>query len=159
MKKYKYNFPKSALIFMLLGIVVAIACCVWNIYRFLIIIKENIDPSIYDYLSLAIAILLSIAFIVIAICAYFNSYYVIKQNKVILNWGIIKTTVDLNEVKEIKLITDKNQLQLVFKDESYFIIATNTLDFSTFIEEIKSNKKEIVYIQDTESEDKSGKNV
>ena len=150
MKKYKYTFPTLALVIMLIGAVLAVLCAGWNIVRFSLFIKENVEITIYNYMSLILAILLSVGYIVVAVLAYFNSYYQVDKTNVILKWGIIKNVIDLNEVKEIKLLVENKKLELVFNDDSYFVIATQEKWFNSFVDDIKNAKPNIVYVQVSE---------
>ena len=150
MKKYKYTFPPLALVIMLIGAVLAVLCVGWNIVRFSLFIKENVEITIYNYMSLILAIVLSIGYIVVAVLAYFNSYYLVDKTNVILKWGVIKNVIDLNEVKEIKLLVENKKLELVFNDDSYFVIATQEKWFNSFVDDIKNAKPNIVYVQVSE---------
>ena len=150
MKKYKYTFPTLALVIMLIGSVLAVLCAGWNIVRFSLFVKQNVEITIYNYMSLILAILLSVGYIVVAVLAYFNSYYQVDKTNVILKWGIIKNVIDLNEVKEIKLLVENKKLELVFNDDSYFVIATQEKWFNSFVDDIKNAKPNIVYVQDSE---------
>ena len=107
-----------------------------------------------NYISIILAVALSLGFLVIAISAYFNSYYTIKDNKVILRWGIIKNVIDLSEVKEIKLLTNNGKLELVFNDDCYFVIATKPEWYESFIDEIKACCPSIIFTQETKIENK-----
>ena len=147
MKKYKFKFNTLTLILMAVGILVAIACAVLNGYRLINKINGDYELTIYEYISFPMIGLLAIGFIVIIVLAYFNSYYKITENKVILNFGIIKNVIDLNEITEIRLLTSKNKLELIFKDESYFVVATNPDWFESFIDEIKKAKPSINFLQ------------
>ena len=150
MKKYKYTFPPLALVIMLIGAVIAVLCVGLIIVRFSLYIKENLEITIYNYMSLILAIVLSIGYIVVAVLAYFNSYYLVDKTNVILKWGVIKNVIDLNEVKEIKLLVENKKLELVFNDDSYFVIATQEKWFNSFVDDIKNAKPNIVYVQVSE---------
>ncbi len=154
MKKYKYTFPSSALVFMILGSIASILCFVLNVIRFSNLLSSNVEITLYNYISIILAVALSLGFLVIAISAYFNSYYEIKDNKVILRWGVVKNTLDLNDVKEIKLLTNTIKLELVFKDDSYFVIATKPSWYESFIDEIKTSNPSILFTQETKIENK-----
>lgn len=154
MNKYKFKFGKLTIGLMLVGIVVAILCLVLNIIRFLNLINGNFELSLYNYLTLIITATLSIGFIVIVLCAYFNSYYKITDKNLILRFGIIKNEFNLTDIKEVRLLTQKSKLELLFKDESYFIVSTNANWFETFVDEIKEKCPKIEFVQFSEEENK-----
>ena len=126
MKNYKYKFSKLVVALMFVGIIVAVACLILNVIRFLNLINEKYELTLYNYLTIIITGVLSIGFIVIVLCAYFNSYYKITDKTLILRFGIIKNEFDLNDVKEVRLLTAKSKLELLFNDESYYIVSTNS---------------------------------
>ena len=152
MKKYKFKFNNLTLILMLVGILVAIGCIIVNTLRLINKINGEYALTIYEYLSFPLIFLLAVGFIVIVVFAFFNSYYKIDNDKVILKFGIIKNVIDLKDVTEIKLLTKKNKLELIFKDESYFVIATNPDWFESFVDEIKQKQPKIAFVQISEEE-------
>ncbi len=152
MKKYKFRFNNLTLILMVVGILVALACIVANVYRLTVKISGSYEFTLYEYISFPLIGLLSIGFIVIVVLAFFNSYYKIDEEKVILRFGIIKNVIDLKEVTEIRLLTSKSKLELIFKDESYFVIATNPDWFESFVDEIKEKRPKIAFVQISEDE-------
>lgn len=150
MKKYKFKFNALTLILMVVGILIAIGCLVVNVLRLINKINGNYGFTIYEYISFPLIGLLAIGFIVIIICAYFNSYYKITDETVVLRFGIIKNVIELKEIREVRLLTKKSKLELIFKDESYFVIATNPDWFESFVDEIKVKKPNISYVQISE---------
>ncbi len=150
MKKYKYKFPSSIVIVGIIGIVVAICCMAFGVYRFLNLLNENIKPSLYQYITFALTVLLPIFYMVIAVSAYFSSYYFVTETQVVLKWGVISNKFNLNDIKEVKLITNDSKLELIFKDDTYFLIATGKEWFDSFVDEIKTKKPNIPYIVHTD---------
>ena len=150
MKKYKYKFPSSLVIVGIVGIFVAIGCMVLGVYRFLNLLNENIKPTLYQYISFALTILLPIVYMVVAVSAYFNSYYYINEKQVVLKWGVISNKFNLSDIKEVKLITNDSKVEIVFLDDTYFLIATGKEWFDSFVDEIKLKKPNISYIVITE---------
>lgn len=148
--KYKYQFTKTFYIIAVIGGLVALGCIVVNAVRFISLLSKGIAPSFYEYVSLILSVFLSVFFIVFMISAFIKSYYKITDNAVILRWGIIKNTIDISDVKEIKLITNQNKLELIFEDESYFIIVVSDSWKEKFVDELKSKFPTIPYIQETE---------
>lgn len=153
-KKYKYKFTKSFYIIGILGSVIALACIVINAIRFIGLSSKQIVPGFYEYVSLILSVLLSIAFIVFIITAIKSSYYQITDKQVILKWGIIKNKIDISDVKEIKFITNTQKLELTFEDDSYFVIAVSSEWKEDFVDELRKTFPKIPYIQETEEEKK-----
>ncbi len=154
MKKYKYKFNKKLLIVGIIGIIVAIACIVVGVLRFINLNNQDVKITTYQYISFALIIVLPIAYMVIAISAYFNSYYYITEMEVVLKWGVLANKFKLSDVKEVKLLTNESKLELSFKDDTYFVIITQKEWFEQFVDEIKSKKPNIDYIVITNPENK-----
>ena len=153
-KKYKYKFTKSFYIIGILGGVIALACIVINAIRFIGLSSKQIVPGFYEYVSLILSVLLSIAFIVFIITAIKSSYYQITDKQVILKWGIIKNKIDISDVKEIKFITNTQKLELTFEDDSYFVIAVSSEWKEDFVDELRKTFPKIHYIQETQEDKK-----
>ena len=151
LKKYKYKFNKSFYAIAIIGTVVAIACLVLNLIRFIKLNEKDIVPGFYEYVSLVLSVVLSIAFLIFVVSSFINSYYAIEDVGVILKWGVIKNTIKASDIKQIKLITDTDSLELVFEDESYFLIAINKSEQELFINELKQKYNSVVFIQETSS--------
>lgn len=152
MKKFKYKFTRLTFWLLIGGIVLAAACIALNIVRFVNIINSNLALDFYNVSSLVIAVVLSIAFIVFATIALLNSYYIIKEKSVVFKFGFIPTKIDVSEVKEVKFEGAKNKLELVFLDDSYFVIMVDKKDYESFVDEFRSKFTKIPYIQVTEPE-------
>ena len=148
--KYKYKFTKTFYIVAAVGSLLAIGCIIINAIRVIGLVSKGYALGFYEYVSLILAVLLSIFFIVFIVCSLLNSYYVITDKAVVLKWGFIKNVIDVSEVKEIKFILGKNKLELTFEDESYFIIAVNDGWKQPFIDELKSKFPSVLYVQETE---------
>ena len=151
LKKYKYQFNKNFYAVAIFGSLVAVACLVLNVIRFINLSSKGISPSFYEYVSLVVSVVLSIAFVVFVITAICDSYYIIENDFVLLKWGVIQNKLKSEEFKEIKLITNQNKLELIFKDDSYFVIAVSKSWQEEFINEIKAKYPSVLFIQETEA--------
>ncbi|MBO5713079.1 MAG: hypothetical protein J6R88_02600 [Clostridia bacterium] len=154
MKKYKYSFSKLIIGLFILGIVLALACIGLNVYRFVLNINLNNEITFNDWIMIILIILLSVAFIVIAVSCFISSYCTVEDKTVILAWGIIKNKLDLNEVTEIKYYYSNTRLELVFKDESYFYIAVSPEWVDDFVNDIKLANPKILYFEDSSVSEK-----
>lgn len=149
-KKYKYQFNKTFYVIAIVGALVALLCIGINVYRFISLSVKDIVPGFYEYLSLILAVVLSIGFIVFVASALIKSYYEVTEKAVILRWGVVKNTLKAEEIEKIRLVTDNNQLELIFKDESYFIINVSSKDKEEFVNDVKSKFENVLYLQETE---------
>jgi hypothetical protein len=156
MKKYKYKFTPLMLSLLIGLIVLALVCIAINVYSIVKNISLNIALSLTNYISYAITILLSICAVVISICAIFNSYYKITDTEIVLKWGIIKNKFDLSTIKQIKLIPLAKKMELVFKDDSFFVVSTCEKWHEEFVDELKSKNPNVSFVQDSVEGGKKG---
>ncbi len=154
MKKYKYKFTPLVIVLLIALLVIAVCCIGLNVYRLVDNILKNNEINFYSWISYAVIILLSIIAIVLVISIFVKSYYEITEKAVILRWGLIKNEIDLKMVKQIKLSAVNHKLELIFEDESFFVILTNELWFEDFVDEIKQKRPQIVFVQDSVNTDK-----
>ncbi len=154
MKKYKYKFTPLVIALLITLTLIALVCIGLNLYRLIDNILKNNQISLMNWISYAIIIILSITAIVLVISIFLKSYYQITEKSVLLRWGLIKNEIELKSVKEIKLSKTKGRLELVFEDESFFVILTNQLWFEEFVDQIKLKRPEIVFVQDSIETDK-----
>ncbi|MBO7214024.1 MAG: hypothetical protein J6V66_00855 [Clostridia bacterium] len=152
MNKFKYNFSKLFYIIAGVGSLVAVACIILNAIRYSSNIQKGIELNLYNHLSLIFTIILALAFIVVVITAALSSKYTVYQDKVVLNWGIIKNTIKLSEVKSIKLVTDTQKLEFIFDDESYFVIVIKKEEYEKFVDSVKAVNNKITYVQGVDIE-------
>lgn len=152
MKKYKHTYSNLIIALFILGIIIAVACIALNLYRFVLKIRGEYEITGYDWFMLILVILLSILFIVIAVSCFISSNYKVEGKTLILNWGIIKNKLDLLEVTKINYYPDKNRLELIFTDESYFYIATKKEWVEDLVTDIKSGNSKILYIEESSVE-------
>ena len=154
MKKYKYKFTPLVVVLLISLSLIALICLGLNVYRIFDNISKNNQITIMNWISYAVIILLSIIAIVLVVSIFIKSYYQITENSVILRWGLIKNQIELKSVKQIKLSKVKGRLELIFEDESYFVILTSQLWFEEFVDQIKSKNPEIIFVQDSVETDK-----
>ena len=154
MKRYKYKFTPLVITLLIALCVIAVVCMGLNIYRLIDNISKNNQITLMNSISYVVIIILSIVAIVLVISIFVKSYYQITENSVVLRWGLIKNVIELKSVKQIKLSKVKGRLELIFEDESYFVILTNQLWFEEFVDQIKSKRPEIIFVQDSVETDK-----
>jgi len=152
MKSYKYKFSTFAIILMIVGLLLSIGCIVLNLVRYISRIDEG-TISTYDWISLAIILIISIVFIVIVTSMLISTKYTITDKEIVLSYGIIKNPIKISEIKEIKLHVKNKRLELIFDDESYFNIIIKEEWFEDFVNELKLKSSNIIFSQESENND------
>ncbi len=154
MNKYKYKFTPIVIALLIALILIAVACIGLNVYRLIDNLVKNNEINVMNWISYGIIIVLSLFAIVIVVSMFISSYYYITDKKVVLKWGLIKNEIELAQVKQIKLTAVKRRLELIFEDESFFVIVTDEVWFEKFVDEIKAKRPQITFIQDSVNTDK-----
>ena len=154
MKRYTYKFTPLVIILLIALLVIAVCCIGLNVYRLIDNIVKNNEINFYSWISYAVIILLSIIAIILVISIFAKSYYEINEKAVVLRWGLIKNEIELKTVKQVKLSAVNHKLELIFEDESFFVILTDELWFEEFVDEIKQKRPQIVFVQDSVNTDK-----
>lgn len=152
MKKFKYTFSKLIIALFIVGMVIAAASIALNIVRLSKNIQGGFEVSGYDWFILILVIALSLFFIAVATSCMISSYYVVENKSIVLRWGFIKNKIDLNEVKEMKYYPEKDRLELVFSDDSFFIVSTRKEWVNEFVDLVKTEIPKIPFIQDSVSD-------
>lgn len=153
MKKYKYVYSKTIIILFIVGILVAIASVVLNAYRFILKARGEYEITGYEWFTLGLTIALSILFIAIAVSCFISSYYKVENKNLILSWGFIKNKFDLLEVTKMNYYSNKNRLELIFTDESYFYVSTKPEWVNDLVDDIKQANSKIIYVEETVAEE------
>ena len=153
MKTYKYTFSKLITALLIFGIVLAVSCIGLNLYALIVNLQGNYEITGYDWFKFILIFALGILFIVLGVACLISSYYKVENKTIILKWGLIKNEFDLREVNEVKYNKEKNRLELIFNDESYFYVSTKTSWVYDLVSDIKAANSKIIYIEDSSETD------
>ncbi len=149
MQKFKYKFTSLIIVLICLLIVLALACMGFNIYRLITALLGNFEITLMNWISYGLLVILPIVAIVLSISALVSSFYEITNTQVILKWGLMKNTIELKDIKSVKLRGNERKLELIFYDDAYFIVQTNEEWFESFVDVLKEKRPQITFIQDT----------
>ena len=125
--------------------VVAGACLVWNVIRLVNFLKDPEIVSVYSYISAALCILIPLLFGVFATAMLITSYYKIDGGYLTVKYGVIKDKFSLKEMDNVVRDLDKNQLLVVFKDESSLRVVIDEKFFVDFTAELLKAEPSISY--------------
>ncbi|MDE6274313.1 MAG: hypothetical protein K2L87_04625 [Clostridiales bacterium] len=111
-KKYKFQF--SALIYAMFGIGLALAgagigLTIWRI------ITQGAD-GVYQWLQHILILFMSGLFTVIIISMLIKSQYVLYEDKLVLQFGLIRTKYELKKIYSIHLFKGAGKLAVYFDD-------------------------------------------
>ncbi len=148
-KKFKYNLTTTVKILLYVGLALAATCLVWNVVR---MFNGSITDD-YDYISVILALGLSVAFLVIATGVLINSAFTLKEKTLVVNWGVLKNSFNYSEIINVTYYKIPNKLVIYFKDETWFNIVISPAEYSEFADCLRQMSKRITYEEN--STDKS----
>ena len=138
MKKFRFQFNVYIAILLTLTLLIGLTALGFNIYS--IFFLPPFD-SVIKYIALAVICLLLVAFILLVL---FNSNYAIKNNRIILTFGFIKTFYDTDKLVQFTLFEEGKILVAYFCDQTYTRIVIKTQEFDKFIEQVKNINPKII---------------
>ena len=147
MDKFRYKFSPKILILTLIGAALAVTCLVWNIVRLVRLIMSE-DVGAYAVISVAVAILMSVVFLVLMAAMLIDSSYVFGKNYLTVKFGFIKTTYKYSEIKQIVWFKENNKLTMFHEDESFSNVVISDNFYREFTDELIKHNDKIVYFED-----------
>ena len=153
MDKYKYKFSIKLYVLMGLGFLLAVACFIWNVIRIFRLIEDGITDA-YTIISVSVAILMSIAFVVIISALLVDSSYVFEQNNLVIKFGFIKNVYSYKDIKQLVWFKSNNKLTIYFKDESFLTVVIEEKDYLPFANSLTQKNEKVVYYEDINTESK-----
>lgn len=142
MNKYKYNYSKLVLTLIILGIPLALACIVMNVFR---LIKSYADLNAYNYASVFVVIAVSIAYLVIAIALLIDSSYYVTDKHFVLKWGVLKNEIELKSITRIVYNTATDKLAIYYNDDNFFMLNAKNVNYGELAEIIKEKNNRVVF--------------
>ena len=153
MNRYKYRFSGKIFAVTAVGLLLAAVCLILNIVRLVNLIAAE-SVGIYTIISVAVAIIMSVAFIVIIIAMLADSRYIFEKNFLVTKFGFIRNTTDYKTIKQIVWFKEVNKLTVFYDDERFANIVISDGEYQAFAEELRSHNPNIIYFEDITSENK-----
>lgn len=142
MKIYKISFNLLATILLYFVCVLTLGGVGWNIYN-LIAVAHNV----YNYVSFSVLLIVSALVFVFAILVLFNSRYVLTKQKLTTKIGLIKTTVNIEDITQIIHFTSTKKLTVFLKDEYLFNVIIKETCYEKFVKDLTEYNANIKYSQ------------
>lgn len=155
MKIFKYQFNKTTLAAIYIGLVISAIAFGVTLYQ---VIRYGISSSVvvgYTIIQYVLMFALSIALCVILISFLSSSYYAIdgEKKKLITSFGIIKSKYDIGLIDKIELDRNTNKLSVTFEDSNFIVIVVKEQWYEDFVDEILKVKPAIEFSIKTETPD------
>lgn len=142
MKKYKISYSLPVLILIFAGMAVAVASAV--MYS-LTLFSSPDTASTYNYVTLAVIYLVSIAYLLLSISMLVSSSYTVDDKYFTLNWGILKSRLEIKSMTRVILDDTRHTLTVFYGDDNYFIVRSATIPFPELVQALREVNDKIVF--------------
>ena len=153
MNRYRYKFSGKIFIVASIGLLLAAVCLILNAIRLIKLISSE-EVGVYAVISVAVAMIMSVAFLVIITALFVDSRYIFEKNFLVTKFGLIKNTADYKTIKQIVWFKEVNKLTVFHEDGSFTNIVINDNEYQAFAEELRSHNANIVYYEDITTSEK-----
>ena len=153
MNRYRYKFSGKIIIVASIGLLLAAVCLILNVLRLVKLIIAEVT-SVYAVISIAVAMIMSVAFLVLITALFADSRYIFEKNFLVTKFGLIKSAADYKKIKQIVWFKEINKLTVFHEDESFTNVVIDDGQFEAFAEELKAHNPSVVYYEDISSADK-----
>ena len=140
------------LIFALIYVLAAV-CFGWNLYRLIVSLDNPVQMTAYEYIRIALCLVLPIAFAAFVTGAIISSYYLISEKHIKVAFGFLSDKYKTNDVSSLVKNVRTNRLTIVFTDESTLNVVIDPAKFDDFCSEIMKHNRNVSYEQ-TDSQPK-----
>lgn len=143
MKKYRFQFTKLIIVFLVAVFLLCGAGLGWNIYNlahFDVLSKVKIATCV-------IMCVLCAGILAIALSIIFSSYYTFKDDALILRLGIFKSVFLYNDMVNIALFRKTNKMVIYLGVDKFTVIVINPKRYDDFIDQLRENKPSL-YVEE-----------
>lgn len=151
--KFKYKYKNYMYLIFALIYVLAAVCFGWNLYRLIVSLDNPVQMTAYEYIRIALCLVLPVAFVVFVTSAIISSYYLISEKQIKVTFGFLSDKYKISEVSSLVKNIRTNRLTMVFDDESTLNVVITPDKFDDFCSEIMKYNRNVSYEQ-TDSESK-----
>lgn len=151
--KLKYKYKNYMYLIFALIYVLAAVCFGWNLYRLIVSLDNPVQMTAYEYIRIALCLILPIAFASFVTGAIISSYYLISEKHIKVAFGFLSDKYKTSDVSSIVKNIRTNRLTIVFTDESTLNVVIEPAKFDDFCSEIMKHNRNVSYEQ-TDSQPK-----
>lgn len=151
--KFKYKYKNYMYLIFALIYVLAAVCFGWNLYRLIVSLDNPVQMTAYEYIRIALCLVLPIVFVAFVTGAIISSYYLISEKHIKVAFGFLSDKYKTSEVSSLVKNIRTNRLTIVFTDESTLNVVIDPAKFDDFCSEIMKHNRNVSYEQ-TDSQPK-----
>lgn len=152
MKKFRFKFTKLTFIFLILTVLISVAGVAFNALNLANLLKT---PHFFRGKIFGSVVFLIIAVLigVLGVAVLVFSFYTVKKENVVLNFGFIKTQFNINEITNITHFKKSNRLVAYLKEQKYTVINVNPTEYENFILAVREINSSILYEKKIDGEE------
>lgn len=149
MKKYPFRFSKLMIFIFVLGLILCVGGFALNLMRLLSYGAEDA----YGWISYVLLFFVSVFLAVIIISMLIRSQYVINDQYLIMQFGIIRSKYELKKIASVHLFQGAKKLAVYFDDNRYMAIVVNDAWFDDFVKTLTDKNPPIGFSFSTAEEE------
>ena len=157
--KFKYKFSLTIKIIFIAIYALALGCFAWNLVRLFQSLNSQIEIKVYNYVSIAMCLILPIVVSIFITSIILSSYYKFDEKFLTVKFGIMTDKYDIQEIDNIVKNVKLHALAINFKDESMLKILIDEKRFDDFCAQLLKANKEISYGETDEDDKNNVKNA
>lgn len=142
--RFRFTGVMLALLALLLALCAAgIGLTTWQFVDFL----QGDISSAYDWLKYLLLYLVCILLAVIVVAMLIKSQYVITENALITQFGIIRSRYEIRKIYSVRLLRGSNKLAVYFDDfkTKYIIIVVKETWYDGFVQALLARNERIEF--------------
>ncbi len=157
-QKFPFKFTNLMLGLCILGIVLSAAGIALTSWQFIGFLGGDIS-SVYEWMKYILLYLVSILLGVLLVAMLFRSQYVLTQDKLIMQFGLIKQKYDIAKIRSVHLFHGAKKLAVYFDDfkSDYIMILIKEAWHSEFIAALTARNERIAVSFSTPEEEEEVK--
>lgn len=145
MKKFKYKFTTTTLVFIYLGLLLSVAGIALNTYNIFAEAAWLYANNTFDIIRYVIVYFVSVALAVILISLLLSSYYSLDEKHFKTSFGIIRSTYDIKTIKLIQLDRATNKLTVYFEEDKFIVVVVKKEWHNEFIDTLLKFSPEVEF--------------
>ena len=144
MKKFNFKFSRTILVFIYIGIALAVIAFGVNTY---FVFSQGVgeEDKVYPIVRYVLMYFVSILLFVVLVSLKIASYYSVDEKYLKTSFGIIKSKYEIAKIEAVLIDRTNNKLSVYFVDKSFNVIAVNDEWYEEFTDALLKVRPEIEF--------------
>ncbi len=144
MKKFKFKLNAVSLIMLILGVMLSLACVVWNIYNIILHFRLNLDSTIKlvsYFFVIAVAVLAG--GLCVSVLGF--SFYTVTDEFLLLKLGVLPSKIAIKDICEVKFFKKQQKLVCYHGVDKFDVIVIQEKFYDSFVCALREKNSKILY--------------